>query len=1025
MEEFELLDFLFVKTNSIKVKELRHFILKPFKEKDRNSLILEKYYFNSMGIDVIPYYIGVGDYGILFDVVSAWNKIINNESEYLPRSLNRIEYLATNYPDNEDEIEELLQLIKDDKPQEDYFFKILSKSQKPQFWLKRIFISNYFDPKNNPLPQEAKNSPGYFHIPYWNVLGFLENVANKNRDAPSDEIDELLQKITSDIIRYKTKSGEKIDNPNTDASIVKVIFSRPSQKINEEHFVFLKNALKTKWHTISIATAIRESVIPNLILKNAKDHLLIVLDIVIEKSQSNVGRPNTTHSIIGPYWLKIIIDNYARSFSQLCGNDATWVVLNKISKIVAKDTFEFNSFEIPAIEQDPEKFDENAYSVQIIRLVRILINENSSQMPKNEVERLLNEKHPIFNRIAIFLITHNYNSYGDLLLKIDYNPLSKSQLDHEMLLLLKTHSSVFCQEHIDHFLEWINDDKSFIPKKTKRSSVEIKNTLDCIKRKWISALLPTQNEGIIQLYEKYNVLCPSKEDEDDQNYASFVEDISPLSEDEILEMSNEELLEFIMNFKENGEPYSPTVDGLSNSLKNCVKIDPKKFLKNLDSLLLLTPQYQLSLISGFNEFMKENPMAEERVLLSYLNVYINSDFFWIFYDRDNGYGDCSQIVIEVTRFIEHYLIQLKPGLVDLESIFSDIEAILFTLEEKVRPIDEWETKQVPRNYVTPQTSVFNAIFSYSIKIFNINKENGISFWSKRIIPIFNKRIFNPKERTCEFSLSLGKFLPAIYFFNKEWLVENIDSILPNDNSHVWSCTFTGYLKYAQLRFTIYKLFKTHEDYRRAISYYNEDNDIRARLIGHICIGYVNGLDPFGESTNLISQVIYVESDFLPLLINSIHYMNRRQPLDDFQRERVKTLWKIIFEKIAMDLTNVKNQKLISDLFEWVSIFNDIDNEIFEWLKISVKYLTLDHGSPFFTEYLASHVEKNPDKVAELLIININSGNTYPYDKDDIQKIVEELFRCGLKGRATTICNLYLSNGETFLQEIYDQYRSPQ
>ncbi|MEN6290658.1 MAG: hypothetical protein ABFD07_01400, partial [Methanobacterium sp.] len=417
--------------------------------------------------------------------------------------------------------------------------------------------------------------------------------------------------------------------------------------------------------------------------------------------------------------------------------------------------------------------------------------------------------------------------------------------------------------------------------------------------------------------------------------------------------------------------------------------------------------------------------AEDRILLTYLKEYINSDWFWIFYDRDNGYGDCSQIVIEVTKFIEHYLIQLKPDSVELKTIFSDIETILFTLEEKVRPIDDWEIKQVPRNYVTPQTSVFDAIFSCLIKNFTINKENGISVWYNKIKPILDKRIHSKNERTCEFSLCLGKFLPFIDILDRAWLVKNIDVILPHNNFHIWSCTFTGYLKYAELRLNTYKIFNAHGDYSHAISYYTEDNNVRERLIHHICIGYVNGQDPFGESTNLISQVIRVESDFLPLLINSIHYMNRHQPLDNSQRKRVKTLWKIIVEKISMDLTNVKNQKLISDLFEWVSIFDEIDNEIFEWLKISVKYLTIDNGSPFFTEYLAAHVARNPDKVAELLIINFSSGNTYPYDKDDIQKIVKELFRCGLKGKATTICNLYLSNGEPFLQEIYDQYHPPQ
>jgi len=84
MAEFELLDFLITKFESNnKEKELKHFILLPFYKGEENILEFEQYYYNSMGIRVLPYAKDNKGYAQLYDVIKNWNREINQVSTYL------------------------------------------------------------------------------------------------------------------------------------------------------------------------------------------------------------------------------------------------------------------------------------------------------------------------------------------------------------------------------------------------------------------------------------------------------------------------------------------------------------------------------------------------------------------------------------------------------------------------------------------------------------------------------------------------------------------------------------------------------------------------------------------------------------------------------------------------------------------------------------------------------------------------------------------------------------------------------
>lgn len=137
LAEFELLDFLITKSEKrSKYKELKHFILIPFYRGEENILSFERYYYNSMGIEVIPYEKDEKGYLQLYEVLKNWNEEINQVSGYLYDTYGYLEKFANNYEKFKED--NVFQLIKNDEPQRNYFFKCLASTSNPFPWLKPI-----------------------------------------------------------------------------------------------------------------------------------------------------------------------------------------------------------------------------------------------------------------------------------------------------------------------------------------------------------------------------------------------------------------------------------------------------------------------------------------------------------------------------------------------------------------------------------------------------------------------------------------------------------------------------------------------------------------------------------------------------------------------------------------------------------------------------------------------------------------------------------------------------------------------
>lgn len=1020
MAEFELFDFLITKFDPKKGKELKHFILLPFYRGEENILEFEQYYYNSMGIEVLPYEKDEKGYGQLYDVIKSWNREINQVSTYLYDTYKEIEDAANNY--TETKAEKIFQIIKNDEPQRNYFFKKLASSPNPFPWLKLLKERGCFDPESNPPPQEVPDKKGYFTIPYWNILGYLENVAAKNEKTPSEEITNTLVKIINPIINFRNEKGERVENYRTDWAMVKIIFSLPIEKITKDHIEFIRIALRSKWDTTLVASEIGRTILSKLVDKKAVNLILQLLDVILDYRKKKIpsfgGKETYEYTSMDKYLLMEALKKYKPQIAKLCGVEAARIAINKIKSIVKEDESQFNIVWIPTIEDHPQTIFPDRYECQLVHFVRDMFELSEPQKIKEEIKNLLKEDHPIFKRIAFHIINYHYKDLNELFWSWEGNPLEESQLKHELYELFKSNCSSFSKEQINKVLQWIESKKYYIPEEIKDDKAQVEKLLAYRKKEWLSVLLSTGNPDVLSSYKKYDQINPAELDH--PGFVFWTENKwgyeSPVAKDELFNKSNEEIAEYLISFK--ATTGWMDTERLSNTFRNCVSANPEKFTDNMRPFLNVLWIYQDALLLGLNEAWRSKEELNWQVVFDFISELLKSDDF--VKEEYKSYNYRNWIISRIAELIE-------DGTKDDNHAFTPeflpkAEEILLLLADKTET-DLPDMKDLVTSVLnSTKGKIFSAMINYSLRYARLYKRENEERWVNSIKEDFTKRLNREIEPSLEFSVILGEYLANLYWLDKKWVTDNLNRIFPKDNDTHWKAAFTGYLFYSSRVYKdLYFLLRKNEHYAKAIKTEFSDSHITERLVQHICIGYLEDLEKLEDKENLIFQLIENKNINQLSAIVSFFWM-LRDKLNDKIKIKVKPLWKTLYELVRQNEENPRYQKLTSNLSKWLSLIDEIDDEIFEWLKLSAKYVDRDYNTPFFIEYLLKHASETPAKVGEIYLEMLNADIYPDYKEEDIQEIVRLLYDKNEKEIADRICNLYGAKGFDFLKEIYGTHR---
>ena len=941
---------------------------------------------------------------------------------------------------NEKELE-ILDKIKNRTVYEDKFFEKKSEIK----WFDELKRRGYFKPNPHTQPQETEKN--YFLIPKWNVLPYLEKVAQKVNIKGNDKYIDELFKIIKEVSKCKDSKGEPIDNYRTWHSFVKILSSLPNNKIPDEIIDLIPIWLSSKFDTTLPGAETIRRLLPKFLTDSPEDirkvekiikYITFIKNIPVSKEGEKDKKAELS---VDPSFLKEGFEKYSEDIGKKCSEKVVKDLAIKIKGLIKREEEgTYHSF-----YEELGYLDEPLDILTFI-LKRILIAKAKSDI--NTAQEILKgffkNEYLYFPKMALYVIGNVLDKYGEFFWEI---------LDSDVDNIIFKNSSAFGDE-LKHILENLKEltveQREILKAKIKDSakSEDFQENQELYlalhKQKFYKAL--SHDPFFSRLHTKMKDI--TKYDVELRPTMGKVEfssgwGESPLTKEKILQMPNQELAELLATFRTAEYWKGPSVNGLSNILKGVVKESPEKFVNDLSPFLKTGYLYVSDILLGIQEAWKDNKILDWERLFEFISKYIAPEDFW---------SDAYTVKDDVRKANRFWILGeigelIKKGTISDSSSFPaehypEAQKVLFQIIDKIltdkKEISESQTAR--KDYLTyalnsPFGKISEALFALAYRIKKFEKEpqhkQSVS-WEVNIKDEYELLLENEIN---ESYVWLGQYLTIFYsLLDKEWTEKQVHKIT-NKKEQLWEAFMQGYLHSNRIYQETYKLMRPH--YVKAIEYQFKEEHSSERVVDHICLLYLQGIEKIEDS--LFRRILdrwdlfqireaigwfWMQRDFIMKPIK-----DKKQTEEIGRMEKMRELiigfWRWVYQSEykykEKGQLNKGDEKILSKLSKLAVFLERIDTESYEWLSLSTLYIHVDFNAPFFLKYLNGLKNKDKDagKYVGEIFLKILENSTPDYDQKDIRSIVEYLCDSDFKKSAKEICNTYGKRGYEFLRDIYE------
>lgn len=933
------------------------------------------------------------------------------------------------------EVELILNLIQKEH-YENYFFKKAITLH----WFDILKSKGYFKPNLNTQPQETKKN--YFRIPKWNVLPYLEKVAQQVKIEGNEKyIDELLD-IIKKVSKYKDSKGEPIDNYHTWYSFVKILLNIPNSKIPNETIDLIPIWLSSRFDTTLPGVEIIRKLLPKFLTDSQEDinkaekiiGYITATKILISREQHKV------ELLVDPHFLKEGFEKYSEDIGEKCSEKVIKDLEEKIKKILTREEEgTYHSF-YEELDYLDEPLDILTFILKRILIVKAKSDINTAQ---EILKGIFKNEYLYFPKMVLYVIGNVLDKYGEFFWEI---------LKSDVKNIIFKNSSAFGDE-LKHILENLKEltveQQEILKDKIKHSAKledfreEQKLYLSLHKQKFYKALshdpffsrLHTETKDITQ----YDIELRSTIGKVEMS-SGWGE--SPLTKEKILQMSNKELAKFLSTFKTADYLKGPSVNGLSNILKEVVKENPEKFVNDLNPFLKTGYLYVSDILLGIQETWGNNKILDWGKLFEFIRQYITPEDFW---------NDTYKVKDDVRKANRFWVLGeigklMKKGTIsDSRSFpdkhYSESQQILFQIIDKMLADKEElsESQTTRKDFLTyalnsPFGKITEALFALAYRIKKFEKETQHKQSVSWEVNIKDKYELLLENEILESYVWLGQYLRTFYLLlDKEWTEKQVNRI-SNKKEQLWEAFMQGYLNSNnRISKKVYKLMKPH--YVKAIEYQFKEEHSSKRVVDHICLLYLQGIEKIDDEYGLFRKILnrwdlfqiretigwfWMQRDFIMEPIKDekqIEEIDRMKKM----RELIIDFWRWIYQSKYKEegLLNEEDKEILSKLSKLAVFLEKIDAENYGWLSLSALYIHVDFNAPFFLKYLNGLKDKDKDagKYVGEIFLNILRNSTPDYDQKDIRSIVEYLCDSDFREYAKKICDIYGKRDCEFLRDI--------
>jgi hypothetical protein len=859
-------------------------------------------------------------------------------------------------------------------------FDLLLKRGDFESFFDALAEEHIFDPDRNPGPVPG-DTAGFFRIPYWEPLRYLEAVAKLAGDRNDLNLAEKVMKVVRDVSRWRDADGNVRDNHNTYNAFTKILGLVPTQAVTIDDIDLIPLWLEGKFNPSAVAFALAGGTLKRFLDSAAVDDWRKACRIVrhctailwIDDKFREEKKPATA---IQDYWVKEIVKRTAAPLGTKLGEEAVALFIERTKQVYSQNVGQKYSYiSRAAVEDSPQNHSwrgpEN-WSVEGLRDSLLSWVDRDAASAQSFIESLYQDDAPIIRRVAIYVLDVRFESQRTTYPKVVGPALFSTAHLHELYNLLQ-----------NHFSDFTDDEKAAtvaaIRKLPKSETAEDPDrSLKYVQRQWLSAIVNCGSAEVDSWYQELSAdptlggLSPHP------SFMSYTESRwghgpTPYPVQELVVFAKEgTIIDRLNSFVEAGSWSGPSTQSLVDTLVEAIAVEPSTFLAALGTFLAAKRPYQYGIISGFKKVWDAAPDMTTPIdwnkawppLIDFFQSLIRPDEFWTEEVAESDVLTPSRdwIPATISEFlragVRNDAKAYPPDL--LPQGWSLIE-ILVSRSKKQSEADPSGAMDKAIN--SAKGIAIEALIDHALRSCRVSDAatgQHADVWDG-MAATFDEQLAQCRNDNYEFSTLAGAYINHIHYMSKEWCERNFASVFPKEYPPNCLSAIDG-LAWAPPSGPIYRLLL---DYGIIIwGLRNIPRDYRARenILERIALAYLWEIEPLTSDhfSYVFSERLFDDLQHIAQYFWSVS----EQPLSDRQKALIVDFW---YECVTRTRgVSPEPSQLLSTLSHLSCYLTSVDEREEELLLAVAPYVGVNYNADQFVEQLARLVDDNPVEVSRVL-----------------------------------------------------------
>lgn len=863
-----------------------------------------------------------------------------------------------------------------------------------------------FDPSRN-RGQIPADQPGYYRLPYWPPLVYLEAVAKRAGEKGDEPLGQKVMNVVREVSRWRDADGKIRDNENTWHAFTAIFGLVPPSAVSLDDIDLMPLWFQARFSQSRVGAELAHGLLERFVSSDLPEdwtkacRILYHCTALIWKDEKQFrGAGKTAITAVDDHWLKILINSNAVDLGAKAGQAAADIFLPRLRELFVHDmNVHMTYLSRPAIEDHEQNHNFEGPVNRLVEGLRDVLlgwvdSDHTGARPF--IDQLLHDESEIVRRIAIHIINSRFETLRASVSLLFTSSMFRSGHLHELYGLLKGHFAEFSEQEKEATLAAINSLP--LPDRGEDSQRLLRH----LQRRWLSAIAGHGFQAAdIQFQELMSdpALGGLSPHPDFHTYmeSRWGSGPTPHSVAELLAFAEAgTVVEKLNSFVQTDMWAGPSIRSLADAVIEAVTSAPKVFLDQLRSFLSAKREYQYAIIAGFKKVWDawdgtpsdfEWNYAWQKLIEFFENI-LTEEGFWTEPATDDGSLSPNRNWIPpiISEFLRAGTLQDKkaydPAL--LPRTWAVTKILLQRSEAQHEP-SAGNALNTAIN--TSKGKAIEALFDHALRWCRVtdSKTNShIQIWCD-MQPVFDAELAACANANFEFSALCGAYITNLHYLSADWLHENFPLIFPVEYPANCLSAIDG-LAYAPATRPVYQLLVTAGIIEWALNREMTSSHARENLIQRMIVAYLWEQDTLDSPRFALLYDGHRVDD----LVVACRYLwaLRGESLAPEQVERVLRFWDRSVEWAL--IVEPRPITLLSALSLLTCYIHSISLRELRWLLAVAPHVAVGYNADVFVEELGRLVGVSPVEVGEVLVAVLKDYQP-AFDFDDrLKNLVKRL-----------------------------------